>query len=241
MVVGWTLFAKGPGSNGGFPTPLETVEAAWKMVGTGPYWSAIASTVITTLAGFAITLVIGIPVGLLVGSYHRLQLSTQFIVDFGRTIPGTAIIPILLLQFGNTRTMAIMLVIFGAVWPMIVQTTYAAQQMTPQMRQVARAFRLKPIDRFRFIFAPSALPFLMTGLRVSASISLILTVTAEYLGQSGGIGLSLFQMHEVNMNSQLFVYMFTAGILGVLLNFLLIAVQHRVLWWHPSERERATR
>ena len=130
---------------------------------------------------------------------------------------------------------------FGAVWPLIVQATYAAQQMSPQLRQVAKAFRLSPLERLRYIFAPQALPFLMTGLRVAAAISLILAVTAEYFGQTGGIGFQLFQMHEIHDPPRLFVYMFTAAVLGVLLNVLLIAIQRRVLWWHPSEREKARR
>ena len=147
----------------------------------------------------------------------------------------------MLLVLGNTRTMAIGLVVFGAVWPLLVQATYAAQQMSPQLRQVAKAFRLTRVERFRFLFAPSCLPYLMTGLRVAAAISLILAVTAEYFGQTGGIGFKLFQMHEIHDPPRLFVYMFTAAGLGVLLNILLIALQRRALWWHPSERDKARR
>lgn len=241
VLLAWQWFAKGPGADADFPTPLVTVQTALDLVVTGTYWEAVLSTVLTAIAGFVISMAIGVPLGLAIGSYRRARMSTQFLVDFGRTIPGTAIIPLMLLIFGNTRTMAIGLVVFGAVWPLIVQAAYAAQQMSPQLRQVSKAFRLSRIERFRFIFAPSALPFLMTGLRVAATISLILAVTAEYFGQTGGIGFQLFQMHEIHDPPRLFVYMFTAAALGVLLNLLLVAVQRRALWWHPSEREKARR
>ena len=241
VLLVWTWFAKGPGADADFPTPLTTLRTAADLVVTSDYWGVVLSTVITALAGFVLSVIVGVPIGLAIGSYRRARMSTQFLIDFGRTIPGTAIIPIMLLVFGNTRTMAIALVVFGAVWPLMVQATYAAQQTSPQLRQVAKAFRLGKVERFRFIFAPSSLPFLMTGLRVAAAISLILAVTAEYFGQSGGIGFQLFQMHEIHDPPRLFVYMFTAAALGVLLNLLLIAVQRRALWWHPSERDKARR
>ena len=241
VLLAWQWFAKGPGADADFPTPLVTLETARQVVVTSSYWEAVLSTMINAAAGFLISVAIGVPFGLAIGSYRRARMSSQFLVDFGRTIPGTAIIPIMLLVFGNTRTMAVGLVVFGAVWPLIVQATYAAQQMSPQLRQVAKAFRLSPLERLRYIFAPQALPFLMTGLRVAAAISLILAVTAEYFGQSGGIGFQLFQMHEIHDPPRLFVYMFTAAVLGVLLNVLLIATQRRALWWHPSERQKARR
>jgi ABC-type nitrate/sulfonate/bicarbonate transport system permease component len=241
VLLAWQWFAKGPGADADFPTPLMTLETAFGLVVTSGYWGAVLSTVINAVAGFAISVAIGVPLGLMIGSYRRARMSSQFLIDFGRTIPGTAIIPLMLLVFGNTRTMAIGLVVFGAVWPLIVQATYAAQQMSPQLRQVAKAFRLSRVERFRFVFAPSSLPFMMTGLRVAAAISLILAVTAEYFGQTGGIGFQLFQMHEIHDPPRLFVYMFTAAALGVLLNILLIVVQRHALWWHPSEREKARR
>lgn len=241
VLLAWQWFAKGPGANGDFPTPLVTIRTGRELVVTSGYWAAVLSTVVTATIGFIVSAAIGVPLGLMIGSYRRARISTQFLVDFGRTIPGTAVIPILLLVFGNTRTMAVALVVFGAVWPLLVQATYAAQQLSPQLRQVSKAFRLTRVERFRFIFAPSALPFLMTGLRIAAAISLILAVTAEYFGQSGGIGFQLFQMHEIHDPPRLFVYMFTAAVLGVLLNILLVLLQRRALWWHPSEREKARR
>ncbi|UDY24586.1 ABC transporter permease [Nocardioides sp. Kera G14] len=237
----WTWFAKGPGSSAGFPTPLLTLQTAFDLVPTSDFWGAVVSTVITAVSGFLISVIVGIPLGFLIGSSRRTMLSTNFLVDFGRTIPGTAVIPILLLEFGNTRTMAIGLVVFGAVWPLIIQATYAVQQASSQLRQVAKAFRLSPVERFRFVFAPSSLPFLMTGLRIAATVSLILAVTAEYFGQTGGIGLALFRMYEAHAPEKLFVYMFAAALLGVLLNILLVTVQRRALWWHPSERDKVRR
>jgi len=236
VLAAWTLFAKGPGASAEFPTPSATLDAASGLVVTRAYWDAVAATLVTATTGFLLAVVVAVPTGLFIGSYRRVRLSTQFLVDFGRTIPDVSILPVLLLVFGNTRSMAVGLVVFGASWPMLIQSMYASQQTSPQLRAVAEAFRLTRVERLRFIFAPSMLPFVMAGLRLGATFSLVLTVTAEYLGQTDGIGLSLQQMQQLSDPPRLFVYVLTAAGLGVTLNLLLAAAQRRLLWWHPSER-----
>lgn len=236
VCLGWHLFVTGPGSSSGIPTPLELVDTGSTVIGTGRYWSAVGDTLITALIGFALAVVIGVPLGLINGTYRRVEQSTLFVIDFGRTIPGVAVLPLVLLLFGGTRTMAVVLVIFSAVWPILVQSSYAAQQLSSQMKQVARAFRLSPTTRIRDIYLPSAMPFLMTGLRISATISLLITISAEFLGGANGIGQRLYQALTVDDTQRMFVYVFTAGVLGICLNRLLVLAQSRVLWWHPSER-----
>lgn len=236
VCVVWHLFVVGPGKASGIPTPFELIETGAEMVVTSQYWDAVGNTLVTALIGFALAVVIGVPLGLLNGTYRKVEQSTLFVIDFGRTIPGVAILPLVLLLFGGTRTMAVVLVIFSAVWPILVQSSYAAQQLSSQMKQVARAFRLSPATRIRDIYLPSAMPFLMTGLRISATISLLITISSEFLGGADGLGQRLYQTLTVDDTQRMFVYVFTAGLLGIGLNRLLVLAQSRVLWWHPSER-----
>src|SRR5690606_2540357 len=135
------------------------------MLGTADYWAAVGSTVTSAGIGFAIAVAVGVPVGLVNGSFGLMERSTRCVIDFGRTLRGIAILPVVLLQFGTSREMVVVLVVFSAVWPVLVQATYAAQQVSTQMRSVARAFRLSRTSRIRDIYLPSAMPFLMTGLR----------------------------------------------------------------------------
>lgn len=234
----WTWFAKTKGADASFPTPVEAVRKLLDLVGTSAYWHAIGETMLTAVIGFAISAVIGIPIGMLIGTSRRAQMSTQFLVDFGRNIPVIALLPlaILVLHIGNT--MAIFLIVFGAVWPLLVQATYAVAQITPQARQVVRAFRITPLQRIRFVYGPSMMPFLTTGLRVAASISLLIAVTAEYLGRVPGLGVEMRDSGETDAHAT-FVYMLTAGAIGLVLNIVLVALQKRVLWWHPSQRGKA--
>ena len=234
----WTWFAVTKGADANFPTPLQAVHKLFDLVATSSYWSAVGETLLTAVIGFAIAAAIGIPVGMFIGMGRRTQLSTQFLVDFGRTIPVVALLPLAILILNIGRTMAVFLIVFGAVWPLLVQSTYAVAQITLQSRQVVRAFRITMRDRIRFVYAPSMMPFLMTGLRIAASISLLVAVTAEYLGRAPGLGVEMRDSGETDPQAT-FVYMITAGVLGLLINIALVALQKRVLWWHPSQRRKA--
>jgi len=234
----WTWFAKTRGANADFPTPLEAVDKLLQLVRTATYWRAVGETTYTAVLGFLIAALVGIPVGMLLGMSRRAQRSTQFLVDFGRTIPVIAILPLAILVLHIGRTMAVFLVFFGAIWPLLIQATYAVAQITPQARQVVRAFHLSRIERIRFVYAPSMMPFLTTGLRIAASISLLMAVTAEFLGRAPGLGVVMRDSADIDPHAT-FAYMFTAGVLGMLLNVALVALQKRVLWWHPSQRGKA--
>ncbi|NPC97032.1 ABC transporter permease subunit [Nocardioides sp. zg-DK7169] len=207
------------------------------MVATSSYWEAVGSTLVSAVIGFGLSVLIGVPLGLLIGTFKPMERSTTFVIDFGRTIPGVAILPVVLLLYGSTRTMVLILVMFSALWPILVQSMYAAQQLSPQVRQVAKSYRMDFRTRVRFIYVPSAMPFIMTGLRIAATISLLITISSEFLGGADGIGQRLFNSLSINDNDRMFVWVVTAALLGVLLNMLLGAAQRRVLWWHPSQRE----
>ncbi|MCA1983238.1 ABC transporter permease [Nocardioides nematodiphilus] len=231
----WTWFARTKGADANFPTPPQALDKLGELMRTSAYWHAVSETLLTALIGFVIAAAIGIPLGMLIGMSRRAQLSTQFLVDFGRTIPVIALLPLAILVLHIGRTMAVFLIVFGAVWPLLVQATYAVAQITPQSRQVVRAFRISTIERIRFVYAPSMLPFLMTGLRIAASISLLIAVTAEYLGRVPGLGVEMRDSGETDPRAT-FVYMLTTGALGLMLNVGLVVLQKRVLWWHPSQR-----
>lgn len=238
-VVLWHWFASTKGAATGIPTPVRLVETAAELMATSSYWSAVGSTLISAVAGFLLSMLVGIPLGLIIGSVKAVEKSTNFVIDFGRTIPGVAILPVVLLLYGSTRTMVLVLVMFSALWPILVQSSYAAQQLSSQMKQVARSYRLSTLSRIRDVYIPSALPFIMTGLRIAATISLLITISSEFLGGAEGIGQRLFNTLTINDNDRMFVYVFTAALLGILLNVILGAIQRRLLWWHPSQRETA--
>lgn len=232
----WHLYALGPGEAASMPTPWEVAERIGELAQTSDYWSAIGSTLVLAACGLLTSIAVGVPLGLLNGLSPKITRSTQFIVDFFRTVPPIALVPLLLLVWGGTTTMALILITFGAMWPLLIQSTYAMGQVSPQLKQVAQAFHLTRRDQLRSIYLPSVLPFLMTGFRIAATLSLLLAIVAGFFGGVAGIGADLHHSLELSDPPTMFVYAVTAACLGVLLNGALSLLQNKVLWWHASVR-----
>lgn len=239
LAAWWIFSGTGMARVGDIPSPWETLVRLVELVFTGTYWVSIASTLGGMFLGLAIAALVGVPVGLAIGFSRFATDSSRFVIDFLRTIPPVALIPLTLLVFGPLRPMQVTLVVIGVVWPLLIQSTYAAQQVEPVLRQVTRSFRLSRLEAIRFVFAPSALPFLWTGLRVAATVALLISITAEYLGGIKGLGYELYQGLLDARGDTVFAYVITAGALGAGLNGGLVALQRRILFWHPSERARS--
>jgi ABC-type nitrate/sulfonate/bicarbonate transport system permease component len=231
----WWLVSAHVGSES-VPTPAQTVRALITLSGQGDFWSALADTSVTWAIGIAVCAVVGIPVGLFVGSNRFASRSTRFVFDFMRTIPPVALVPLGLLLYGPTREMVLLLVISGGIWPLLIQSVYAAQQQEPLLSDVARSFRLTRRSRFFDIFWPGSLPFVMSGLRVTGTICLLLTVSGELLGGAPGIGTQIqLALNSVD-NPRMYAEVIAAAFLGVAANALLGVLRVRVLRWHPSVR-----
>jgi ABC-type nitrate/sulfonate/bicarbonate transport system permease component len=230
----WLASLKGP--KGAIPPPSAAFASLAALLGRSEFWTAVRETATTWSVSLGICMAVGIPAGLAVGLSRFATNSTRLVVDFLRTIPPVALIPLYLLVYGPTRDMVIVLVVSGAVWPLVVQSVYAAGQTEPLLGDVARSFGFTTWIRIRHVFLPSVLPFVMTGIRVSATISLLLTVSGELLGGAPGIGTQIQNALNGEDQPQMYAYVLTAATLGVVVNGTFHLVQQRVLHWHPSVR-----
>jgi ABC-type nitrate/sulfonate/bicarbonate transport system permease component len=224
---------------GSVPSPSRTLGTLWQLLGTGALWSAMGETAATWLIGILVCIAVGIPLGLLIGASRLATLSTRLTIDFVRNIPPVALVPLGLLLWGPTRNMVLLLVISGTIWPIVIQSSYAAQQSEPQLREVARVFHLGRRWWLTHIFLPGATPFVMTGVRVAATICLLLTVTGELFGGAPGVGSRIQSAQVGNDNPQMYAYVVVAALLGLVVNSLIWAAQRRLLRWHPSFRQEA--
>lgn len=221
---------------GSLPTPVQVLEALIGLVQTSTYWLALGKTISVWALGLAVCALIGIPLGLLIGASLSATRSTRWIIDFFRTIPTIALLPLVLLMYGTTIRMEIILIILSAVWPLMIQAMYAVKQLEPLHKWVVRVFRLTRMDRIRFLWIPSISLFISTGLRLSATMALLMTVAAEYIGGAPGLGAELSAMEQAFRRPEVFAYTITAGALGLLINSIVVLFQRKVLWWHPIIR-----
>ncbi|MDO1484626.1 ABC transporter permease subunit [Rhodococcus rhodochrous] len=237
VLAAWQAIAMSPLVDAGsLPTPVMVVEALIGLWGSGTYWTALGTTIGVWAMGLGLSALIGVPAGLLIGSSLRATQSTRWIVDFFRSIPTIALLPLVLLLFGATSRMEITMIVLSAVWPLLIQSMYAAKQVEPLHKWVVRVFRISTVDRLRYLWVPSVALLVFTGLRLAATMALLMTISAEYLGGAPGLGSELSHMEQAFKRPEVFAYAITAGVLGLLVNTLVVSAQRRLLWWHPVIR-----
>jgi ABC-type nitrate/sulfonate/bicarbonate transport system permease component len=122
---------------------------------------------------------------------------------------------------------------------LLIQTIYGVQDVDPVATDTAKSFGLSRFARVRHITLPSAVPYLVTGVRISSAVSLILVVTAELVIGAAGLGREINTARSGGNLEVMYALILATGLLGYVLNILASAAERRVLRWHPSQREVA--
>lgn len=235
----WQLFVVSfPTFGRSIPSFTAVISALVTEVGSPALWLAVGQTFVSTLAGLALCVVIGIPLGVLLASSRFLTDSSRFVIDFCRTVPPLAVIPIFILIFGPTQQMAITLIVAVGIWPILLQTIFGVRNVDPELLQTARSFRMPLHRRLAFVIAPASLPYIFTGIRIAATLSLLLAVGIELIAGVPGLG------HEILLSQQaaadrMFALIGIAGLLGMGLTIGIVAIERKLLAWHFTPRENA--
>ncbi len=219
-----------------FPPPTEVFAALGRFVLDLNYWRTIGNTLLTWAIGLAIAGVSALVLGTVVGLVPVLRRYTRSTVEFLRPIPSVAIIPLAILLFGLDRDASLVIVVYATFWQIFIQVLYGVADVDPVARDTQRSFGLGTLSRFRYLVLPTALPYIMTGVRLGATVALILTVTAELLIGAPGIGQLLTVRSTAGDYAGVYALVVTAALLALVINLLVRAVERRVLSWHQSVR-----
>jgi len=215
---------------------IDTVSELWNLLSTSGFWSAVGSTLHGWALGLGIAAALAIPLGIVIGSSPLLYRSLRFVIEFLRPIPSVALIPLAILVYGTGLESKVFLAAFASFWPLLVQTLYGVRDVDPVATDTARSFGFGRLARLWRITLPSALPYVATGVRISSSVALILTVTAELVIGSEGLGRSINVARSGGAVELMYALIVATGILGWLLNVVVAGAERRVLRWHPSQR-----
>lgn len=220
-----------------FPPFSSMVRALAQGMGTAEFWQATGETVRAWGLGLAIALIAGIGLGLLFGTVEFLRRLTASTIEFLRPVPSVALIPLAVLIFGITNLRStLMLVIYASFWQVLIQVIYGVRDVDPVARETARSFQLGRWARLRHLVWPTALPYVMTGVRLSAAVALILAVTAGLVGIGHGLGWLIARAQSGNDTPYVYGLVLFTGLLGVLVNGLARFLERRALSWHASTR-----
>jgi len=205
-------------------------------VGSGVFWGAVWDTVQGWFIGLGIAFVLGVGAGVLIGSVPVLRELTASTIEFLRPIPSVALIPVAVLLFGADLRSTLLLVIYASFWQVIVQVLYGVNDVDPVARDTALTYGLGRWARVRYVTWPTALPYVMTGLRLAAAVALILAITAELIIGSPGLGNEIGVAQSGGAIATMYALVIVTGLLGVLVNVGARLLERWLLAWHPSVR-----
>jgi ABC-type nitrate/sulfonate/bicarbonate transport system permease component len=202
----------------------------------GEFWSAVGDTLVTWLLGLVIAIALGVAIGVLIGSVPVLRALTASTIEFLRPIPSVALIPLVVVLYGSTVEATVILVVYAAFWQVLIQTLAGVADIDPVAADTARSYHLNRWARIRWLVWPTALPYVVTGVRLAATVALILTITGELVIGSPGLGQEIANARSSGAVPVMYALIVVTGLFGVAANVLTRAAERKALAWHPSVR-----
>ncbi|MGW3285652.1 ABC transporter permease [Streptomyces sp. NPDC001002] len=219
-----------------FPPASRIASALWDEVTTDGFWSALRDTLTGWAVGLAIAVCAGVVVGVTISIVPYLREATASTIEFLRPIPSVALIPLAVLLYGAELKSVLILVVYASFWQVLVQTLYGVQDVDPVAEETARSYGLGTWARVRHVLWPTALPYVMTGVRLAAAVALILAITAELVIGAPGLGQEIAVAQTSQAVPEMYALIVVTGVLGLLINVGARTVERRALAWHQSVR-----
>lgn len=223
-------------TEGALPSVPKVLAALAGLAAQTSFWVQVAQTLGIALLGWAIAGVIGVTLGILVGTSQIVFAATRVVLEFLRPIPAIVILPLAIMVLGPTTEMGVFLVVFGVALPITAQTAAGVEAVDPVMRNTARSFGMSNGEILARVVLPGAAPYIGTAMRVAAPVTLVMCVVAGMLGGAPGIGSSLSIAQVAGRTSDIFAYVIVLGILGLLVQSASVRTERKLLHWHSAYR-----
>lgn len=223
-----------------FPPAGRVADALLTELGDPAFWTALGDTLIGWALGLAIAVTAGIFAGVVIAVVPFLRELTASTVEFLRPIPSVALIPLAVLLYGTALRSVLLLVVYASFWQVLIQVLYGVRDVDPVAEETARSYGLGTWARIRYVLWPTALPYVMTGVRLAAAVALILAITAELVIGAPGLGARIAVAQTSQAVPEMYALIVVTGLLGLLINLGARTVERRALAWHQSVRGEVT-
>lgn len=235
VTLWWAATANG--TNFFVPTPgqlMSTFVETW----IGPrFFEDILPSLVRLFIGLGLAIVLGIIVGIVIGSSKRTRMLLEPLLEFFRAVPPPVLVPLLMLIIGINDTMKIVVIVFGSIWPILLNTIEGVRGTDEVMRLTASSYQINSFNRLRFLVLPAASPQILTGIRQSLSIGLILMVISEMFASSSGLGFTIVQFQRSFAIPEMWSGILVLGLIGLGLSAIFKFAEKRILGWYHGLRE----
>ncbi len=216
-----------------FPSAISV--AAYDMIVSGELMRGLMASLSTLVYAFVIASCLGVLIGLAIGRYKLVDVSTDWLVNALYTTPQVAIIPLVILWFGLGGNAKIFIVSVSTIFPVLINTTAGVRNVPANLIETGVAFAANERQIFTKVIVPSALPYVMTGLRLGLGRAIIGMVVAEFFTAITGLGAIIVKYGNQYDTASMFVPIFVLMFMGVSLSALLKRAEHWIAPWKEQE------
>jgi sulfonate transport system permease protein len=216
------------------PSPARAFNALIAGFARGDLLAKLEGTLTHMAIGWIVASLAGVALGAMIGASARARAYVGPTLEFLRPLPASAIIPVAIAIFGLTPAMAIGVIAFGSIWPMLLSTVHGFAHVEPRLAEVARALQMSRLSIVWKIGLPSALPDILAGLRLGLTVALILAVVCEMIGGIDGLGQWELVAARAYRSADIFAGVILLGLTGLIANTALTLIEARALRWRAS-------
>ncbi len=216
------------------PPFSEVFSSLVELVTSGEIFTHLQASLIRAGAGFALAIVIAIPLGLVIGWSRKVSQFLNPILEIFRNTAALALLPVFILLLGIGETSKIALITFGCSFPILLTTISAVQQVDPLLIKAARSLGLRQLAIFRKVVLPAAVPTIFTGVRMAGSASILILIAAEMMGAKSGLGYLITYTQYNFQTPKMYAGIIIISLLGLAINAGLLALQRRFSRWQQQ-------
>jgi len=215
--------------------PLSLVlDQWWSMVLDGELWRHVSASLKRSVAGFALAILTAIPLGAAIAWYRPVREFFTPALELFRNTAALAILPVFMLILGLGETSKIAIVLYACFFPILLSTIAGVASVDPQLLRSARVLGLSPVQTFRKVAFPAAVPTIFTGIRISGAAAILVLIAAEMIGANAGLG---FLINYASFNfliPKMYAAILTTTLIGVAVNYGLVALERRFSKWRAA-------
>lgn len=217
-----------------FIPPLHIVlQEWWGMVLDGELWKHIRASLVRSAVGFGLAIAIAIPLGAVIAWYRPVREFFTPVLEIFRNTAALALLPVFMLLLGIGETSKIAIVLYACFFPILLSTISGVATVDPQLLRSARVLGLSPVATFRKVVFPAAVPTIFTGIRISGAAAILVLIAAEMIGATAGLGFLINYAQYNFLIPKMYAAIITTSILGVAVNYALVALERRFSRWRP--------
>ena len=225
LLAVWHVAALAVGIRVLFPTPLDVLAEARRLIASGDLAAHIGASMTRILLGFSLGSAIAVPMGLLMGNLPPVRRFLEAYIDFFRYIPALALVTLAMLWFGIGEASKVFLITYSTVFIVTINTVAGVVSIPAVKLRAARSLGASQAQMFFHVTLPASVPFILTGMRIAMGAAFTTIVAAEMVAAQSGLGFLIFSSRLYMQTDAIFVAIVTLGLLG----FTTDAVMRRLM------------